>query len=145
MARQPTRLADFQSPRGEAPSHDITQGGEPPMVDVLHGQPSKPAKDIEMSVEMGRGEMLPNRDITAALQSQEFQSQRSRATEPVIAPEFVPVRIVPRPVAEVRQAMTVRLPVSLHERMRMLMFTSRRSQQDIVEEALDAFLRAHDV
>jgi predicted transcriptional regulator len=39
--------------------------------------------------------------------------------------------------------MTIRLPVSMHERIRMLMFTSRRSQQDIVEAALDAFLRAN--
>ncbi len=57
--------------------------------------------------------------------------------------DVVPVRISPRPLAEARQAMTVRLPVSMHERIRMLMFTSRRSQQDIVEAALDAFLTAN--
>lgn len=37
--------------------------------------------------------------------------------------------------------MTVRLPVSMHERLQTLMFTSRRSQQDIVEVALDALLK----
>jgi hypothetical protein len=58
-------------------------------------------------------------------------------------PDVVPVRISPRPVAEARQAMTIRLPISMHERIRMLMFTSRRSQQDIVEAALDAFLSAN--
>jgi predicted transcriptional regulator len=55
----------------------------------------------------------------------------------------VPMRITPRPIAEARQAMTVRLPVSMHERLRVLMFASRRSQQQIVEDALDAFLKAN--
>jgi hypothetical protein len=58
-------------------------------------------------------------------------------------PGIVPMRITPRPIAEARQAMTVRLPVSMHERLRVLMFASRRSQQQIVEDALDAFLKAN--
>ena len=65
------------------------------------------------------------------------------AAMPQALSDVVPVRISPRPLAEARQAMTIRLPVSMHERIRMLMFTSRRSQQDIVEAALDAFLRAN--
>jgi hypothetical protein len=52
-------------------------------------------------------------------------------------PGIVPMRVTPR------QAMTVRLPVSMHERLRVLMFASRRSQQQIVEDALDAFLKAN--
>jgi hypothetical protein len=56
---------------------------------------------------------------------------------------IVPLRIAPRPIAEARQAMTVRPPVSMHERLRVLMFASRRSQQQIVEDALDAFLKAN--
>lgn len=64
---------------------------------------------------------------------------------PVIEQGLLPVRLAPRPPSEPRQAMTVRLPVTMHERMRILMFTSRRSQQDIVEEALDAFLKANGV
>ena len=58
-------------------------------------------------------------------------------------PDTVPMRIAPRPIAEARQAMTVRLPISMHERLRVLMFASRRSQQQIVEDALDAFLKAN--
>jgi hypothetical protein len=58
-------------------------------------------------------------------------------------PGIVPMRIAPRPIAEARQAMTVRLPISMHERLRVLMFASRRSQQQIVEDALDAFLKAN--
>jgi|SRR4051794_19763407 len=58
-------------------------------------------------------------------------------------PGIVPMRVAPRPIAEARQAMTVRLPVSMHERLRVLMFASRRSQQQIVEDALDAFLTAN--
>ena len=97
MARQPTRLADFEIPRGE---------GLPAAVQV-----------------------------TAAVEPQ--------APEP-LDPGIVPMRIAPRPIAEARQAMTVRLPVSMHERLRVLMFASRRSQQQIVEDALDAFLRANE-
>jgi hypothetical protein len=65
------------------------------------------------------------------------------AGRPAMAADAVPVRIAPRPVAEARQAMTIRLPVSMHERIRLLMFTSRRSQQDIVEAALESFLTAN--
>jgi hypothetical protein len=73
--------------------------------------------------------------------------QVAAAVEPHTAepadPGIVPMRIAPRPIAEARQAMTVRLPVSMHERLRVLMFASRRSQQQIVEDALDAFLKAN--
>lgn len=61
---------------------------------------------------------------------------------PLPAAASVPLPIAPRPVAEPRQALTTRLPVSMHERLRVLMFASRRSQQDIVEAALDLYLRA---
>lgn len=109
MAKQPTRLADFEIPRSEGalpiglPLADAAAPSEPPPSPV-------PAPAL------------------AALQA---------------LSDVVPVRIAPRPLAEARQAMTVRLPVSMHERIRMLMFTSRRSQQDIVEAALDAFLAAN--
>jgi hypothetical protein len=110
MAKQPTRLADFEIPRSEGALPDVVSPAvvaaplevPPPLVSV-------PASPVVM---------------------------------PRALPDVVPVRISPRPVAEARQAMTIRLPVSMHERIRMLMFTSRRSQQDIVEAALDAFLTA---
>ena len=53
--------------------------------------------------------------------------------------------VCPRPPAEARQAMSIRLPVSTHERIRLLMFVSWCSQQDIVEDALNAFLTANQV
>jgi hypothetical protein len=62
---------------------------------------------------------------------------------PAIAEADITLRLAPRPQAEPRQAMTVRLPVGMHERVRLLMFTSRRSQQEIVEDALHAFLSAN--
>ena len=71
----------------------------------------------------------------------EQQPSTLQAAQPVA--DVAAIRIAPRPVAEARQAMTVRLPVSMHERIRTLMFTSRRSQQDIVEDALNAFLTAN--
>jgi len=111
MAKQATRLSEFQIPRNDGVGSESMGSGEVSAADQQSTQPAS---------------KLPN----AALSGRE--------------PEQVlfPVRIAPRPPAEPRQAMTVRLPVSMHERMRILMFTSRRSQQDIVEAALDAFLKA---
>ncbi len=100
MARQPTRLADFEMPR--------SAGVEP---DLSATESLKPADT---------GKAAPTVDAA-------------------------PMKIAPRPVAEARQAMTIRLPISMHERIRTLMFTSRRSQQEIVEGALDAFLAANEV
>ncbi len=112
MAKQATRLSEFQIPRNEGAGPESSGSGEISSTPQLGAQPASTPSDAAVS---------------------------GRAPEQVL----FPVRIAPRPPAEPRQAMTVRLPVSMHERMRILMFTSRRSQQDIVEEALDAFLKAN--
>ncbi len=111
MAKQPTRLADFEIPRSDGSLPDAVP-------------PAEAAAPLEAPP--------PSVPVPAPA-----------AAMPHALPDVVPVRISPRPVAEARQAMTIRLPVSMHERIRMLMFTSRRSQQDIVEAALDAFLTTH--
>ena len=115
MAKQPARLADFAIPRGE---------GAPTDASVVQDVPA-PADQVE---------------ATAPVQGAAANDQPPAPPPPV---QVVPMRIAPRPVAEARQAMTIRLPVSMHERIRTLMFTSRRSQQDIVEDALHAFLTAN--
>lgn len=106
MAKQATRLSDFQIPRSDGVTSERNKSKEPSI-------------DPEVAVVVERPRSAPEHLV-------------------------VPVRIAPRPAAESRQAMTVRLPVSMHERIRMLMFASRRSQQDIVEEALNAFLSANE-
>jgi hypothetical protein len=123
MARQPTRLADFEIPRGES---------VPPDLSVVEDAPSAGLKESAT---------LPRDELTRDPAPQKTASV-SPAPEASLA-DIVPVRIAPRPAVEARQAMTVRLPVSMHERIRTLMFTSRRSQQDIVEAALHAFLSAN--
>jgi predicted DNA-binding protein len=40
--------------------------------------------------------------------------------------------------------MTIRLPVGIHERIRTLMYTTRRSKQEIVEAALNSHLLANE-
>lgn len=112
MAKQATRLSEFQIPRNDGVGAESMGGGEVSAAPQLSAQPASNPSNTVVS---------------------------GRASEQVP----LPLRIAPRPPAEPRQAMTVRLPVSMHERMRILMFTSRRSQQDIVEEALDALLKAN--
>ncbi len=112
MAKQATRLSEFQIPRNDSAGSESVGSGEVSAAPHLSAQPASNPSNAAVS---------------------------GRAPEQVL----LPVRIAPRPPAEPRQAMTVRLPVNMHERMRILMFTSRRSQQDIVEEALDAFLTAN--
>ncbi len=111
MAKQATRLSEFQIPRNDGLGLESLGSGEVSTAPQLSAQPASSPSNATVS---GR----------------------------VFEQGLFPVRIAPRPPSEPRQAMTVRLPVSMHERMRILMFTSRRSQQDIVEEALDAFLKA---
>ncbi len=121
MAKQATRLSDFQIPRTEGIlSQDKVSKADPDALEV-----AVPAEPLLQPV-------LPPQKLAETL-----------AWEHTPEHAVVPNRIAPRPAAEPRQAMTVRLPVSMHERIRMLMFMSRRSQQDIVEEALDAFLIAN--
>jgi hypothetical protein len=115
MARQPARLADFEIPRGE--------GAVPDVQATQHPAPADEAGGAAVQVVAASDQPAP-------------QAQ---------AADAVPLRIAPRPPAEARQAMTIRLPVSTHERIRLLMFVSRRSQQDIVEDALNAFLTANQV
>ena len=115
MARQPARLADFEIPRGE--------GAVPDVQAIQHPAPADEAGGAAVQVVAASDQPAP-------------QAQ---------AADAVPLRIAPRPPAEARQAMTIRLPVSTHERIRLLMFVSRRSQQDIVEDALNAFLTTNQV
>lgn len=122
MARQPTRLADFEIPRGENATPDL------PDVDNV---PSRDLKDPAAPFHIASAKYPEAAAVSA-----------SKTPDAPVA-DIVPVRIAPRPAVEARQAMTVRLPVSMHERIRTLMFTSRRSQQDIVEDALHAFLAAN--
>lgn len=121
MAKHTTRLSDFQIPRIE---------GIRAQDKALKADPN--ASEVAVSAEPLPQPVSPPRQLAEAL-PQQHTSEHA----------VVLNRIAPRPLAEPRQAMTVRLPVSMHERIRMLMFTSRRSQQDIVEEALDAFLIAN--
>jgi hypothetical protein len=114
MARQPARLADFEIPRLGGHSQP---GAAPSEADV---DDSSVAKGNATSPPALLPKALPTTDIAPAV-----------------------VRIAPRPIVEARQAMTIRLPVSMHERIRTLMFMSRRSQQDIVEDALNALLSAN--
>ena len=93
----------------------------------------QPARLADFEIPRGDGPPV-DVQVTAAVEP--------HAPEPP-DPGIVPMRITPRPIAEARQAMTVRLPVSMHERLRVLMFASRRSQQQIVEDAMDAFLKAN--
>lgn len=51
-------------------------------------------------------------------------------------------QVVPLEV-ETRTTVSVRLTTSLQERLRVFSFQSRRNKQEIIEQALDAFLRAH--
>lgn len=116
MARQPARLADFEIPR-------------------LVGQAQPGTAPFDVAVDdsiMAKGAAMP---------------PPTQLPEALPATAIVPavVRIAPRPIVEARQAMTIRLPVSMHERIRTLMFMSRRSQQDIVEDALNAFLSANEL
>ena len=119
MARQPARLADFEIPRGEGSVPDVQAVQDPAAADEAG------AAAVQV--------------VAAASDQPAPQAQAAPAAD------AVPLRIAPRPPAEARQAMTIRLPVSMHERIRLLMFVSRRSQQDIVEDALNAFLTANQV
>lgn len=116
MAKQATRLSEFQIPRVDAHVSEskVTDEASSGLKAALPVEPLPPSKPPQ-----------------------------ALAFEQALEHEIFPIRITPRPPAEPRQAMTVRLPVSMHERIRMLMFTSRRSQQDIVEEALDTFLKTN--
>lgn len=116
MAKQATRLSDFHIPRADAHS---------------------PESKVQDESFAGPEAAVPVQPLPAS------KPPQVSAIEQASEHEIVPIRIAPRPPAEPRHAMTVRLPVSMHERIRTLMFTSRRSQQDIVEEALDAFLKAN--
>lgn len=121
MAKHVSRLSDFEIPRAEgASSEGAVLKGDPEPLD-----PANPAEVPSQSP-------LPHQKGAEAA----AREQTSEYTA-------FPTRIVPRPVAEPRQAITVRLPVSMHERIRTLMFTSRRSQQDIVEDALNTILTAN--
>jgi hypothetical protein len=74
----------------------------------------------------------------------DFEIPRADVDEPNVSTLATPVvlpTVAPRPQAEVRQALTVRVPVSIHERLRTAAFATRLSQQELVEQALDQFLR----
>jgi hypothetical protein len=104
----------------------------------------QPARLADFEIPRGEGQLTEAQtEIEGAAAPPEAEPPTPPPAQPAPEPEIVPMRIAPRPVAEARQAMTVRLPVSMHERIRVLMFTSRRSQQDIVEDALNAFLTAN--
>jgi hypothetical protein len=104
----------------------------------------QPARLADFEIPRGEGQLTEAQtEIEGAAPPPEAEPPTPPPAQPAPEPEIVPMRIAPRPVAEARQAMTVRLPVSMHERIRVLMFTSRRSQQDIVEDALNAFLTAN--
>jgi hypothetical protein len=122
MAKQPARLADFEIPRGEGPLPDAS----------VVAQDVPPPAGVEVKA-------------PAQVEAVDDQVPALPPAQPLPTPDVVPMRIAPRPVAEARQAMTIRLPVSMHERLRILMFTSRRSQQQIVEDALNAFLKANQI
>jgi hypothetical protein len=121
MAKHASRLSDFQIPRVDGViSEDIALKGGPVAPEV--------PKPVEPSPEL-----LPPPQNWPEATKWEQTSEHA----------VFPVRIAPRPAAEPRHAITVRLPVSMHERIRTLIFTSRRSQQDIVEDALNVFLTAN--
>jgi hypothetical protein len=121
MARQPVRLSDFQIPRGEGgfPTDTFAIGE----VDKTSEAEAAPAEPEGEGVLTSRS--YPSSDTVGTIR---LETQ-------------APVKIAARPPVEPRQAMTVRLPISLHERMRVAMFATRRSQQDLVEEAIDLFLK----
>lgn len=126
MSKQPTRLSDFQIPREE----------------VLQKSPVAPSPAPVVHPGFNNADMEP----IGRLGKPGIEVGEGAAASAALAPrEDTMARIAPRPPAEPRQALTVRLPVSMHERVRTLMFVSRRSQQDIVEEALDAFLKKNEV
>ena len=68
------------------------------------------------------------------------------APEQIAAPvarRSAPV-VVPPPPEEPKTALTVRLPMSTQERLREAAHRTRREKQAIVDEALLAWLEAHD-
>ena len=119
MGKQPARLSDFQIPREGAEAIPSVQE---PM--AVAPEPSVPIQPLP------------------TVQEPPIQPVAIAAPPASVAPYAIPT-LKPRPVADPRQALTTRLPVSMHERMRVLMFASRITQQDLVESAIDAYLRAN--
>ena len=76
-------------------------------------------------------------------------SVRVPAPAPARAQTVVPVTLsappvpqpIPRPIEEPRRQIGARVPLSLSERLRTYMFVSRKSQQEAIEAALDAYLK----
>lgn len=71
------------------------------------------------------------------------------APEPPAAPAPAPVATArptppPSPTPEPRTAMTYRPTVNNHERLRKVSFTTRRSMQELVDEAVTEWLAKND-
>ncbi len=119
MGKQPARLSDFQIPREGAEVIPAVQ------------EPIAVAPEASVPIQLPPTAQEPHIQPAAI------------AAPPASAAPFAIPTLKPRPIAEPRQALTTRLPVSMHERMRVLMFASRMTQQDLVESAIDAYLRAN--
>jgi len=63
------------------------------------------------------------------------------AAPPSLAPTLATLPETERPPEIPRRALGARVPVPLAERLRAYLYVSRRSQQEVVEAALDDYLR----
>jgi hypothetical protein len=153
MSKQPTRLADFQITReqterpaeplahpsaadldGVPATPQITQSGAAPAaMPVVQSVPAM-AEHTVVATAAAAGAVLPS-PMPGALAAQPPVSPAASPTSPmVLAP-------IPLPVSETRKQVGARIRVSVAERLRAYQFYSREEQQDIVERALDEFLR----
>jgi hypothetical protein len=121
MTKQPTRLSNFQIPRGEASAIENSQAEQtapPPVVSPSPQAAVGPSAPLAIAaMPLPPGPVVPAAPTIASLPQAE-------------APTEIP-----------RRALGARVPVALAERLRAYLYVSRRSQQEVVEAALDAYLR----
>ena len=118
MSKQPTRLADFPIPRESTGQAEGASGTLPASAPV-NSPPAPPS-----------GSAAPSQ--TASL-----------APLPAPVPSGVPVVApIPLPAQEPRKHVGARVRLSVAERLRTFMYVNREEQQEIVERALDEYLRA---
>jgi hypothetical protein len=133
MTKQPSRLADFQIPR-EAIDRPASRQTEPPAEVPAERQATEPVAlpVLPPAVAPAAG---PASAAPAALPVPPPVSPRLPPASPVV------IASVPLPATEPRKQVGARIRVSVAERLRAYQFYSREEQQDIVERALDEYLR----
>lgn len=114
MSKQPTRLSDFQIPREGNGMADSSRTEPPSLHESILPVPVVSPTDVASP-----SPPRPAPTVTLSLALPQAET-----------PPEIP-----------RRALGARVPVPLAERLRAYLYVSRRSQQEVVEAALDSYLR----